>query len=83
MKFCFKIIIYVLELLQKNFECFTSKPNAHGTFRNLLNKINLKINILETNEPIELKFCIGPTLNFENVDCAVLKSWQLIRQFQN
>ena len=27
-----KIIIYVLELVQKLFECFTSKPNAHGTF---------------------------------------------------
>ena len=27
-----KIIIHVLKLLHKNFECFTSKPNALGTF---------------------------------------------------
>ena len=27
-----KIIIHVLKLLHKNFECFTSKSNARGTF---------------------------------------------------
>ena len=41
MKSIFLIIIHVLKLLQENFECFTSKPNAHGTFRNLNIKINL------------------------------------------
>ena len=42
-----KIIIYALNLKEKNFECFTSKPNAHGTLGNLHIKINLKINISE------------------------------------
>ena len=32
MKSILKIIIHALELLQKNFECFISKPDAHGTF---------------------------------------------------
>ena len=27
-----KVIIYVLKHLQKYYECFTSKPNVHGTF---------------------------------------------------
>ena len=40
MKSVFKIIIHVLKVLQKNFECFTSKPNTHGTFWNLHIKIN-------------------------------------------
>ena len=33
-----KIIIHALKLLQKIFECCTSKTNAHGTFWNLLIK---------------------------------------------
>ena len=45
MKSILKSIIHVLKLIEKNFECFTSKPNAHGTFWNLHIKINLKINI--------------------------------------
>ena len=44
-----KNIIYILKLLQKNFECFTSKPNSHGILSNLYIKINLKINISETH----------------------------------
>ena len=32
-------------------ECFTSKPNANGTFWNAHIKINWKINIFETNKP--------------------------------
>ena len=35
MKSILKIIIHVLKLLQKIFECFTSNPNAHGTVWNL------------------------------------------------
>ena len=35
MKSVIKIIIYVLKIVQKNFECFISKRNAHGTFWNL------------------------------------------------
>ena len=31
-KIIFKIIIHVMKLLQKMFECFTSKPNAQGAF---------------------------------------------------
>ena len=31
--------LHVVKSLQKNVECFTSKPNAHGTFRNLDFKI--------------------------------------------
>ena len=27
-----KIIVRAQKLVQKKFECFTSKPNAHGTF---------------------------------------------------
>ena len=58
MKSILKIIIHVLKRLQKNFEYFTSTPNAHGTFRNLHIKINLKINISETTGPIKLEFCM-------------------------
>ena len=32
LKSVLKIIIHVLKLLQKTFDCFTSKPNAIGTF---------------------------------------------------
>ena len=39
----FKIIIQVLKVVQKNFDYFASRPNAHGTFSNLHIKINLKI----------------------------------------
>ena len=35
MKSILKIIIHNLKLLQKNFERFTWKPNAHGTFWNV------------------------------------------------
>ena len=38
-KSIFKIIIHVLKLLEKNFECFTSRPNAHGTFWNCILKL--------------------------------------------
>ena len=31
-KSIFKIIIHALKLIQKIFECFGSKPHAHGTF---------------------------------------------------
>ena len=61
-----KIIIHVLKLVQKIFECFTSKPNAHGTFRNLNIEINYKINISETSGPIELKSYILSILKIEN-----------------
>ena len=37
---------------------FTAKSNAHGTFWNLHIKINLKINILETNWSTKLKFSL-------------------------
>ena len=57
MKSILKIIIHALKLLQKHFECFTSKPNAHGTFRNFHININFKIHISETSGPIEFKFC--------------------------
>ena len=42
-------IIHSLEFTEKNFECFTSKPNAHGTFKNVHIKINLTINMSEIN----------------------------------
>ena len=51
-----KITKHVLKRLQKNFEYFTSKSKAHGTFL----KLAYKINISETNGPYELKFCILP-----------------------
>ena len=35
---------------------FYLKPNAHGSFWNLHIEINKKINISETNRPIELEF---------------------------
>ena len=53
-----KIITHVLKFLQKFFEYFTSKSNAHGTFCNSHIKINLNINISEANGSIELKFCM-------------------------
>ena len=56
-----KIIIHVLKLLQKNIECFTSNPNAHGTFCNLHIKTDLKINISVNNRPIKFKFCLYST----------------------
>ena len=58
MKSIFKIIMHVLKRLQKNLECFTSEPKAHGIYKNLHIKINLKIHILETNRPIKFKSCI-------------------------
>ena len=54
-----KSMIHALKLIQKNVEYFTSKPNAHGTIWNLHIKINLKIHISETNEPIKFNFCIS------------------------
>ena len=35
-----KIIVHVLRILLQNFECFVSKPNAHGTFSNFHIKIS-------------------------------------------
>ena len=39
MKSILKIIKHVMKIPQKNFESFTSKPNAHGIFRNMHIKI--------------------------------------------
>ena len=39
MKSILKIITDVMKIPQKNFESFTSKPNAHGIFRNMHIKI--------------------------------------------
>ena len=54
----FKLLYMPWKLYNKFFECFTSKPNEHGTFWNLHIKINLKIHISETNTSVDLKFCI-------------------------
>ena len=64
MKSILKVLIHILKPPQKKFEHFTSKPNAHRTFRNLHIIINFKINrpISEINRSIELKFCIFPIL---------------------
>ena len=53
-----EIIIHVLKFIEKNLEFFTLKPNAHGTFRNLHIKINIKFNISDTNGTIKLEFCM-------------------------
>ena len=45
-----------LEVSTENSSLYTSKHNAHGTFWNLHININLKIDISETDRPIELKF---------------------------
>ena len=44
-----EVIIHVLKFLYTNVECFTSKPNAYGTFWNLHIKISFslsKLNLL-------------------------------------
>ena len=71
MKSIFKIIIHVMKLVLKNFECFTSKPNANGTLWNLHIKINLKTT--ETNGSITY-IEILYALYFQNLEYAVLKS---------
>ena len=48
--------VHVLKLVK--IFCFTSKPNALGTFWNLHIKINLKIYISETNTATEMKLSI-------------------------
>ena len=67
-----KIIIHVLKLLQKNFECCTLNPSVHGTFCNLYIKMNLKIHISETNGSIEFKFCTLSTERSEQVQTGIM-----------
>ena len=67
-----KIIIVSLNFFRKIIECFTSKPNTHGTFWNLDIKINQKINISEVNRSIELKFCILSIFMVQNTQIIKL-----------
>ena len=62
-----KIFIQVLKLLQKNFECSASKPNAHGTFWNLHIKINFKMNISETNRSTDVKMSSAHSPTFPSL----------------
>ena len=76
------IYIYTLKLIQKSFECFTSNPNAHGTFWNLHIKFNLKIHISKTSGPVNSNFvllCLWCRLHSRKI----IKLLQLIWQFQN
>ena len=86
LKSILKIIIRALKPIQKNFDCFTSKPNAHETFSNLHIKNNLKISISRTNRPIEMQFFCA--LYFQNLriysrPTKIIKFWPLIWQLQN
>ena len=67
----FKLLYMSWNFYRKFFEYFTSKPNAQGIFLNLHIKIDLKINIFETNGLIILNFFISI---FQNAEYAVLKS---------
>ena len=78
MKSLLKIIIHVLKLPQKNFESFTSKPNAHGTFWNLHIKINLKIYIAETNRQWNWNLACFLFSKFNMYNIKIIKFWQLI-----
>ena len=69
MKSICKIIIHVLELAQKNFECLTSKPKAHGTFESYI--LKLIKNLISWKLMIELKFCMLSI--FKLLEYAVLK----------
>ena len=46
-------LLYNPETYTEKVECFTSKPNAHGTFWHLF----IKIHISQSSGRIKLKFC--------------------------
>ena len=62
MELVIKIIIHALKFIQKNCECLNSKANGYRTFLNLNIKINLKIDMSETNGSIEFKLLMLPIL---------------------
>ena len=77
-KCIFKIIIRVLKLLQKNFECFTSNPNSHETFWNLHITINKKVNISDTNGQLNWNLVCFLFPKSRIFSTKMTKFWQLI-----